>query len=209
MRTILSALLAFLLILPVSAHDWSDVAARVERSLVKVTFANHICAGFVIDAKRHYVMTAYHCIQVEPEEEGVPEEHWLETEQFDVDDVPSRVIARWPLTDLLVVEGGRGKPSLDLRQKGVRKGLPVAVVGFAYGLPTTTLLTGVIAAPGANWGRDGSWLTLDFRTVGGMSGGPVFDAEGRVVGVMQRTDGITSISRPFSVISELSRKFWD
>jgi len=211
-------LLSILAILPLFAHDWSDVTARVERSLVAVTHKDnaggkHVCGGFVIHAAKDYILTARHCIQNAPEQkEGeaeIPEKDWPETVVFDVDGVPSRVIARWPITDLVIVEGGRAKPSLDYRRKPLRKGLPVAVVGFGYGLGTSLLLTGTIAAPGAFWSQGEIWLTLDFRSIGGMSGGPIFDVDGNVLGVMQRTDDVTSISRPFSTIIAQTGKFWD
>jgi S1-C subfamily serine protease len=212
MRIAAAAVLSLFLLSPISAQDWSLVTERVEASLVRVTHqgtlqkGQHICAGFVVNELRGNVLTAYHCL--------------LDTNQdtkesklnpyFQVDGMPSYVVSEFPDDDIVIVALPLlGKPSLDYRRKPLRKGLPVAALGFAYGLPTSTLLTGMIASPEADWGKEGVWLTVDRHSIGGMSGGPMFDEEGRVVGVMQKTDDWTYISRPLSIVLKLTKKFWD
>lgn len=216
MRTVAALLLAAFLSLPASAHDWTVVTERVERSLVRVTHTGVLskgqrtCAGFVIDDVRGHVLTAYHCLKdIKLDEKG----EVLETRinpYFQVDGLPSYVVKEWPDYDYVIIALPiLGKPSLDYRTKPVRKGLPVAALGFAYGLPTSTLLAGVVAAPEADWGPHERLLTMDRHSIGGMSGGPMFDEEGRVVGVTQQTDDLTYVSRPLATLLKLTKKYWD
>lgn len=205
---VLALLSLLVLVSSLSAHDWSQVTARVERSLVRITHTvadqkgAYVCAGFVINRVKGYVLTAYHCLLAEEGGKANP--------YFQVDGLPSYIIQEWPDDDFVVVNLlPAGKPSLDYRRKPIRKGLPVAALGHAYGLETSTLLVGAVASPEASWGENGLWLTVDRHSIGGMSGGPVFDEEGRVVGVTQQTDDRTYISRPLSVILELSKRYWD
>lgn len=216
MRTVGALLLASLLTLPASAHDWTLVTERVERSLVRVTHTGvlqpggHVCAGFVIDAFRGHVLTAYHCLKDIKKGENGEELEVRINPYFQVDGIPSYVVKEWPDYDYVIVALPiLGKPSLDYRSKPVRKGLAVASLGFAYGLPTSTLLAGVVAAPEADWGPHGRLLTIDRHSIGGMSGGPMFDEEGRVVGVTQQTDDMTYITRPLATLLKLTKKYWD
>lgn len=206
----LAALILVLIVSVVSclsAHDWSSVAAQVEESLVRVTFpcmaekGDHVCAGFVIGDR--YVLTDYHCIieTLDGEKVNPPK---LYLDGFLVD-----VLQAFPDDDLVVLNYEGIKPPLDYRRKPIRKGAPVAALGFAYGLGTSTLLTGVIAAPAADWGKEGRWVTVDRPLVGGMSGGPIFDEEGKVVAISQMTDDLTGTSRELSVILKRTKKYWN
>jgi S1-C subfamily serine protease len=198
-----------------SAHDWSMVTERVEQSLVRITHrpasskGQHVCAGFVIHELKGYVLTAEHCHRYTTQDENGEKVERINP-YIQVDGTPSYVVRAWPDADLMVVAlTPATKPSLDYRRKPIRKGLPVAALGHAYALMTSTLLVGVVAVPEANWDKDGLWLTVDRHSIGGMSGGPLFDEEGRVLGIMQMTDDRTYTSRPLAQILALSKKFWD
>lgn len=211
-RVLASLLLVLLLLLPIYAHDWTAATARVERSLVRVTHPHdaggeYVCTGFSINKRHSNILTAYHCIQMDLNDPDSPE-----AEHVYVDGQLAYVLAKWPDYDLVILSGTWRKPSLDYRQEPVRKGLPVAALGFAYGRVTDMLLTGVIAAPSADWGipgPEGNWQTVDRPFIGGMSGGPIFDEFGDVVGVVQQADDWTGISRPLSEIVQLTKRYWD
>lgn len=206
MRIVLSLILALLLLVPTAAHDWSGVAYRVQESLVRLSYPTddggaYVCSGFSIDEKAALYLTAYHCVAYN-NGEGDP------VKSFTVDDRPGHLVQYWKDADLAVVNGLTPKPALQYRNTPMLMGQEMAAIGYAYGLATTTLMTGNLASTYANWGKEGFWTTSAFPFIGGMSGGPIFDMNGRVAGMVQKTDDVTGLSRPLLTIIRLTGKYW-
>jgi serine protease Do len=100
--------------------------------------------------------------------------------------VPAELIGRDPDIDLAVLRvSGRGYPFVNFEtSRRPKVGDWVIAVGNPFGIGTTAT-AGIVSAYGRD--RDGSglgdYLQLDAAINRGNSGGPTFDAEGRVVGV--------------------------
>jgi S1-C subfamily serine protease len=195
MRVLSSLLLSLLLCLPLQAQDWADVARKVERSLVHVSTDDSVCAGFVINQKRSYVLTAAHCILNETtHEQAVPTvENMMAFVTFVDEDVDVAVLTMTAAP----------RPALHPRRKGVSKGVPAAAIGFAYGMELSTIMAGQVGQIG------GAWVFFNFPFIGGMSGGPIVDLDGKVISVTQRSDSITGIGRPIDQILGATGKFWE
>lgn len=177
-------LLALLLLTPACAHPLqlatpkssSTLAQEAWRSIVQVSFQDeekktHICAGFVVDASRGYVLTAAHCAPPTAEEllvEGEPTTRVAENEVF----------------ALLTIDP-MSKPPLEVRKDPTRLGEEVLSLGFGY--ERQMVLRRVISSI-----REGDYL-LDGVLVPGMSGGPVVDQEGRVVGLNQASNASVGV----------------
>lgn len=201
-----SFLMNVYLLLNVQAYDWSTTLARVEESIVRVNAdfidddgdeAMKTCTGFIINQRENYVLTAHHCLG----------------EQVRVDGMMSYIVKDSDRLDLtiLVNLASPGRPALKPSSKQLRRGLPVAALGYGHAQASLTSKTGAIMAPAFTWhGFPGVYFLVDFGLVSGMSGGPMVDAEGRVVSINQQTDPdtMTGLGRPLSVLREFAKGYW-
>jgi serine protease Do len=87
---------------------------------------------------------------------------------------------------LLVVDSrewrGAGAHPLRIREAPLRVGELVIAVGHPLGV-TRAVTAGIVHAVGVSGPRRRPWILADVRLAPGISGGPLADAEGRVVGV--------------------------
>ncbi len=186
---------------------WEQIEAQVSRSLVALEETDvdgsvYTCSGFIIDRGRELALTANHCVEL-----GVP---------FTVDGKPSYVVYARPDLDMaVVVNPGNKKPALKRRDDPVRYGTLVGALGYGYSLGSPIFKQGAIANPYVQFvARDndglfaGPWVMTDFPLVGGMSGGPMFDLEGKVFGVVQRTDNLTGTTRPLGDMLAATSGYW-
>lgn len=163
-----------------------DLLEIAERSLVVVTTDTSFCTGFVVDAARGRVLTVRHCIA-----------------DFNtrVDDRPAEIIK---FDDRLALLSSPRMTQPPLRVRGRNPSLGTHVVAVGYGGTLLTILNRGVAAYASDYDFD---LILDGEAIAGMSGGPVLDLYGDVVGIVQATNPLVGISLATS--AERIRDFLD
>ena len=167
-----------LIMLPsIAAADWKVAAEKLRASIVYMETSQGSCTGFVIDEEKDLVLTAAHCYD--------------ELKNIFIDNKPvAKVVARDTKKDLLVLHvPDLDRPALALAKDGPKVGDEVGSYGFGYGLEEPLFKAHHVAA--ANLDIDvenigGPLIAVDTEYVGGMSGGPLVNKEGEVVGVVQR-----------------------
>ena len=134
-------------------------------------------SGFVIDASG-LVITNNHVI------DGASQ---VRVKLSDGREMPGLVLGRDPKTDLAVVRiqgPGKFKPIQWGDSDRIRVGESVFAVGSPFGLGNS-VTSGIVSARGREIGAGpyDDFLQVDAAINSGNSGGPLFDAHGRVVGV--------------------------
>ncbi len=100
----------------------------------------------------------------------------------------ARILGVSECWDLAVIDiEGDGFTSVSFHEGDVNPGLEVYAAGFPLGDPEYTLTKGIVSKANAdgetNWASIDGVIEHDARIRGGNSGGPLVDAEGKVVGV--------------------------
>jgi len=134
-------------------------------------------SGFLIDADGH-IVTNHHVV------DGASE---VRVTLSDGTKLKARVLGRDDKTDLalLKVDAGRALPYVELGDSaGTRVGDWVLAVGNPFGLGGS-VNAGIVSARGRdiNSGPYDDYIQIDAPINRGHSGGPLFDAYGRVIGV--------------------------
>lgn len=179
-RHIAAALTAIALIVPpVQAVNWDAVAPIVEKSIVVVETERGLCTGFVINTDadekedRDYIATANHC----------------EGPKLYADNSPARIVSKVTKQDLLVLEvEDTGRPALKLAKEDPKTGEEVASYGYGYGFERPMFRVTHIADNKTYIPEDGiggPFFVTDATFVPGQSGGPVVNADGEVVMMVQ------------------------
>jgi S1-C subfamily serine protease len=187
--------LALALSLLVVAPDWTQVAERLEESVLQISAT---CSAFVIDDDRDYVLTAKHCTPDDP------------TKPTIVDLVPSKVVADDVQYDFTVLHvPGLDKRALTLAADEPKAGTEVISLGFGMGLKKWMLRHAWIANRDLTIpDLDGEWLMIDGAFVGGQSGAPVVNASGEVVAVVQMSTSTFGIGRGSDTIRKRVGKYF-
>lgn len=189
MRTVFVALLLSLsLTFPVTAKKAPvqpvDIPAIVERvlmSTVRITMPagddkTHVCTGFVVDTARGWAMTVAHCLP----EKGV---------EFFVDGQPSELVRSNELLAIVSTER-MSKPPLNLRESKPKLGEQLVLAG--YGFDSMTVLVRYFSGYQRTNMDDGTthylFPKVDNPLVPGMSGGPIVDLNGEIVGIIQASN---------------------
>ena len=175
-RMLLLTLLAISLVFCSGFGRRPSLVERVLRSVVAVTFTTddgnpRLCTGFVVNTRRGEVLTARHCLNPDGE--------------VRVDDKPSQVLKKDDAFALLSIHP-MSRPSMDIRTKPLLIGERVFTFGFGYGM-LEVFGRGIAVKHEGDIGMDGPILP-------GMSGGPVVDMEGKVVGINQSSNGMMGIA---------------
>lgn len=172
---------------PTRTYTPAELAQQALRSTVRVTMdapkdkngqpQTHVCAGFVVDAAKGWVLTAAHCVP-------------SDDKPVAVDDKTSFVVAvdqHFAVVKTLPM----GHAPLELAKNVPPLGAQVTAVGFGMETPTVIVRT-VMAHQGGD-------IYLDGYLMPGMSGGAAFDEQGRVVGILQAIWWVPAGRDPLSV----------
>ena len=215
LRSIALALAIAFLTTTTYAADRSDLAEKLGKSTVQAVLYTHdetgfkiagYCTAFSINDAKDYFATAAHCVQ-------------------GIDKIEAGGHTAFPIfIDLtadmavLVIPDSGDVPALKLAHE-VRQGMEVYNYGYGYGWPVPMMRAGMVAVvdctpfdeaqPDLNVGADEHFMYLDMVTTPGQSGGPVVDAEGRVVTINQLGDGINSVDRTLTEVYKHLGKYWE
>lgn len=154
---------------PALIEDLSQTTEKVRRSTVQVEGSGRGAGSGVIWRADGGIITNAHVIR----RGGARIRFW------DGRVVRSSVVARDPQLDLALLQADASNlPAADIANSdAVRVGELVLAVGSPYG-HTGTATVGVVHA-----GGNRRWIEVDVRIGPGNSGGPLADAEGRVIGI--------------------------
>ena len=200
-----------LLVTPAFSFDWGPVVTRVEKSVVQIshiTAEEHLsiasgmqaaCTGFSINRAKGYFLTASHC----------------KGEEMRINRSTAWMLYESVAEDLMVLSAAVvRKPALRPSTQHMTRGMEVFSLGYAYGLDEPLFRFGHVSHPGMKldygmaYGK-GTFFIIDITSIGGMSGGPVLDAEGKVVSIIQLGDGMSGLGRPIGVILAHTGQYWE
>ena len=208
MKRVLSAILAtFLFVAPAVSSSWSSVAEKSLKSTVSLQVqgetSSNFCSGIVIDNERDYVLTADHCVAAAAQRDY----------HFTVDGHTANTVLRDIPEDLAILRvEDLDKPAFKPSKLTLKRGDPIMALGFAYGLTEPQARISNVVYPNIN--LNDAWCNSEcigvaIDHIGGMSGGPVVDKDGRLAGIVQFGDGKTGFGRTIKVILEHVGKYFE
>lgn len=148
--------------------------------------ANYVCSGFVIG--HHLVQTAAHCVG----------------KDMTADGIKATVLKVSKGYDLALLDVATDKAPLKFRDSSVERFEMLNGIGYAWGWTVQSVLAERAFLVDTAPYEDGApGLIVQFGYIGGMSGGPVIDNEGKVVGIVQQSNGQVG----YGVATNLIRAF--
>ncbi len=172
---------------------FGEVAERLRRSTVQVGSRGRGFGSGVILASDGLIVTNAHVVR------GSQAQVKLWDGRTFAAEVVSRDLAR----DLARLQiSATGLPAAQLADSSkARVGELVLAVGNPFGFEGA-LSTGIIHAAGAVYGLGGkSWLRADVKLAPGNSGGPLADAQGRVLGINTMVTGGLALAVPSNEVA--------
>ncbi len=144
-----------------------------------------IGSGFFID-QRGYLLTNYHVIatEVDPKYEGFSRLFIRLPGSMQVR-IPARVVGYDPVFDIALLKAELTPPNLFSLSRGslIAPGVQIYAIGSPLGLEST-VTSGIISATGRRLLPLGDTIQVDVPINQGNSGGPLFDREGKIVGIV-------------------------
>ena len=188
---------------PVDASDWSRVVKRLQASTVAVSCSLHAqntCTAFSINSDQGLYMTAAHCVPGSYASEGEP------ADEPRIDGQPLTVLYLSQELDLAIVQAKTKRPALAPRLTPLLVGNELGAYGYGYGGKAPLFRTATVSVflPDE---LGNEWMMFDSALIGGMSGGPIVDRDGRVVGINVKSDGLSGISLSIGQILRATQ-FW-
>jgi S1-C subfamily serine protease len=202
-KILFSFLAALLLSVTTFAADWTVVAEKLAKSVVYIETSSGSCTGFVINTKagekgdKDYVQTAAHC----------------EGDDMYADNEKAKVVHKDTKKDLLVLEiDDTGRPALQLAKENPKLGEEVASYGYGWGLEEPMFRRASVSVEKMYIPEDGiggPFVALDSQFVPGQSGGPVVNAAGQVVLIVQRGGGGVGIGVGAEILKSKVGKYYE
>jgi S1-C subfamily serine protease len=168
------------------------------------------CTAFSINDLRDYFLTAAHCFGT----------------NMTVGDKPARLVLLDIPSDLMVLVVPESGEVPEVRPAKLRdcpdgsrgytcQGQDLAAMGYGFGgmvplLKTGTVAYSNVAIPGWGFGANEEMLLTGFSYIPGMSGGPVFNRDGRIVGVVQWGDNDNYVGggRALGEVLRVTGEYW-
>ena len=182
--TTLASCLMLASIVVAQTSESRRILAIIGPSIVKVTGSypdgkTFTCTGFVIRPRQ--VMTAAHCIK-DDKDKQLP---------VAVDGRPSTIVKVDEWLALLYSEDIT-KPPLVVAKDPMQIGDLTYAFGFGFDIPTILIRPVIWIIHSNKIFQDN--ITVDGMFIQGMSGGPLVDDKGRVVGVVQKSDTVMGMA---------------
>lgn len=204
-RTLHTLLFLAFASLALSASDWSSVADKVAKSAVFVESTDGTCTGSVINSaardkgSRDFILTAAHCYG---------------DKQF-ADHVPATVVYKDEKAnrDVMVLEvEDTGRPALKLAAKNPERGSDVASYGFGFGMADAMFRQANVSSTSyfiPEDGIGGPFVMINAGFIGGQSGGPIVNAQGEIVMIVQRGSDSVGIGIGAETIREAVGRYFE
>ena len=188
---------ALLATVPALERAVGDVARLLARVTVHVRAGGRSAGAGVVWRRDGLIVTNAHVATAPVATVVLPDERELS----------ARVLARDPRRDLalLAVAASPLDAALHADARGLRPGELLIALGHPFGVPYAAALGVVHRAPSAVRGP-GGWLHADIRLAPGNSGGPLADAEGRIVGINAMIVNGLGIAVPTHVVERFVRE---
>ncbi len=193
--------------LPLKAGtDWTPIADKLAKSVVYLETAKGSCTAWIINADapkqkdepdKDYLLTAAHC----------------DGDKMYVDQSAAKVIAKDTKKDLLVLEvDDLDRPALHLAKANPKQGEEVLSFGYGYGLERPMARVTHIADDDTyipEGGIGGPLMVTDAAFVAGQSGGPVINAAGEVVMIVQLGTDVVGMGVGAEMIKSKTGRYFE
>jgi S1-C subfamily serine protease len=186
------------------ASDWTTLAGTLNKAVVYIEHEGGSCTGVIVndsygdDGKRDLVLTAAHC----DAEAG---------KAIYADQERASVHAKDVKNDFMILNiPDTGRPSIKLAKHDPKQAEEVMSFGYGYGLEQPMARITHISIDRADIPElSGPYVVTDATFVGGQSGGPVVNALGELVMMVQRGSNSVGIGKGVETIRNKVGKFCD
>lgn len=177
-----------------------ETVERVRRSVVRIVGGESEGSGFAVQ-KNGLILTNFHVIESEPHPKVILPDGTFET---------ARVIMADKSADLAVIKIGKDLPALKLaRLDGISPAEEVLSIGYPLGgelSGSASIVRGAFSRFATDKKNGVRYLTTDMTLVGGISGGPMVNIYGDVVGI--NTAGLVLGGMAMAVSSDSIMEKW-